>query len=962
MAENPLKKVNEMGQSIWLDFIRRSMLESGELVEMIREDGLRGVTSNPSIFDKAIAASRDYDDAICELSESINDARQIYERLAVKDIQTAADEFRPIYEKTDGRDGFVSLEVSPHLAYDTAGTIEEARRLWSELDRPNVLIKVPATRQGLPAIQQLLSEGINVNVTLLFGLPRYREVAEAYLSGLESRLADGGSIDRVASVASFFVSRIDVLVDPMLQQQIQTGGEGADIASEAHGEVAVSSGQFAYQMYNEIFSSPRFKALEEQGARPQRLLWASTSTKNPDYSDVKYVEALIGPETVNTIPMETLHAYRDHGEPAVRLEQDLEKAKQVLAGLAQIGIDLDQVTQQLEDEGVEKFIHSYDQLLNSVDEKRSTACQPGAERMTFSLGEAEAAFEQRLEQLEAEDFIARLWHKDASLWTSDPNEQDQIKHALGWLHVPEKMVANLPQIEQFVNEVKGEDFKHVVHMGMGGSSLAPLLFARTFQPVDAGLPLTVLDSTQPETVLDLERELDLESTLFIVASKSGTTAETLAFADYFYEKLEDQIGSDAGGNFIAITDPGTPLASMAQERGFRRVFLNFSDIGGRYSALSYFGLVPAALAGVDVHTLTDRARGMLHACSPSTPTHENPGLMLGAALGTLTLIGRDKVTFLMPDSLSTLGMWLEQLLAESTGKQGKGILPVAGEAPGEAEVYGPDRVFVHVSIQDEAEMDAHDLQRLESAGHPVIKIHMKDRLDLGKEFLRWEIATAVAGSILGINAFNQPNVQESKDNTEALLDQVKANGTLPEEEPHLTEAGMQVFSEHVPGDLEVTISEFLLGSEHGDYIALMAYIAESIEVDQALQEIRLMLRDRLKLATTLGYGPRFLHSTGQLHKGGPNSGLFLQFTMDHSEDADIPGKPYSFGMLQHAQHLGDFKALQEHGRRVIRIHLGNNPETKLRRLEHFLDVGIKSLPIAYRAAHETSGQGEKVAR
>ncbi|MGD8552988.1 MAG: bifunctional transaldolase/phosoglucose isomerase [Anaerolineales bacterium] len=962
MSENPLKKINKLGQSIWLDFIRRNMLESGELVMMIREDGLRGVTSNPSIFDKAIAASQDYDQAICELSKQTTSAHMIYERLTVEDIQTAADQFRPVYEETDGRDGYVSLEVSPHLAYDTAGTIQEARRLWSELNRPNVLIKVPATQQGLPAIQKLISEGINVNVTLLFSLNRYREVVEAYISGLEARLAQGASIDRVASVASFFVSRIDVLVDPMLEREIQAGGKSADIAAHAHGQVAISSARNAYQIFKESVQSPRFKPLAEKGARPQRLLWASTSTKNPEYSDVKYVEALIGPETVNTIPLETLHAYHDHGEPALRLEQGADKAKRVLAGLPQIGIELSNVTQQLEDEGVQKFIHSYDQLMDTLDEKLSGVCDQETGAMTLALGDAITEFEERLDDLERKDFIERLWNKDASLWSEKPNEQDQIKDALGWLHVSEEMEANIPKIEQFVRTVKAAGFEHVVHMGMGGSSLAPLLFARTFSSGSSGLPVTVLDSTEPETILGLERDLNLEKTLFIVASKSGKTAETLAFADYFYRKLEDRLGSDAGNNFIAITDPSTPLAAMAQKRGFRHVFLNYPDIGGRYSALSYFGLLPAAFAGVDINALTERAREMLEACSPSVPAHENPGLKLGVALGTLALGGRDKITFLTPDSISTLGMWLEQLLAESTGKQGKGILPVAGEPPGDAEVYGDDRVFVHFSIQDEQDGYRQSLNLLESAGHPVIKIQMADRLDLGSEFVRWEIATAVAGSILEINAFDQPNVQESKDNTELLLEGVRQSGALPEEEPHLIEAGMQVFSDYVTGDLEVTISEFLLGAERGDYVALMAYLPETPGINHVLQEIRQLLRDQLKLATTVGYGPRFLHSTGQLHKGGPNNGLFLQFTADHPEDADIPGEPYSFGVLQQAQYMGDFKALQDHGRRVIRIHLGLDAEAKLHTLKHFLDVGIKSLPLAYRAAHATPSQGEAVAQ
>jgi transaldolase len=370
MKENPLLKLESYGQSIWLDFIRRGMLISDELRQLIQVDGVSGVTSNPAIFEKAIAETRDYDDAIGALALAGKSAGEIYEELAVEDIRLAADELRPVYDRTGGLDGFVSLEVSPHLARDTIGTIAEARRLWGWVDRPNVLIKVPGTWEGLPAIRQLIGEGINVNVTLLFALPRYRAVAEAYIDGLEERTARGLPLEKVASVASFFLSRIDVLVDPLLEEKARAGGAIADLAASLRGEAAIASAKLAYQMYREIFAGERFRRVAERGARSQRVLWASTSTKNPAYSDVKYVEPLIGQETVNTMPLETLTAYRDHGDPAPRLEAEVDRARQVLARLADAGIDLAAVTQQLEDEGVEKFIKPFDTLLARLQEKR----------------------------------------------------------------------------------------------------------------------------------------------------------------------------------------------------------------------------------------------------------------------------------------------------------------------------------------------------------------------------------------------------------------------------------------------------------------------------------------------------------------------------------------------------------------------------------------------------------------
>ena len=369
MKNNPLKQLETLGQSIWLDYIRRDLISSGELRRLIEEDGLRGMTSNPSIFEKAIAESHIYDQDIRDMALRKKDVKAIYETLSQRDVQNAADEFRPVYEKTDDEDGYVSLEVNPHLAHDTKGTIEEARRLWAALNRPNVFIKVPATSDGLPAIRQLISEGINVNVTLLFGLPRYRQVAEAYIAGIEARVAQGKPVKHIASVASFFLSRIDTVVDPMVEKFLEPGGRKQEIAKKVHGQVAISSAKAAYQIYKEIFDSNRFKKLADKGARVQRLLWASTSTKNPDYSDVKYIEPLIGPDTVNTVPPETIDAYRDHGDPKSRLEQDVKEANWVMAQLPELGISIDNVTQQLEDEGVRKFNEPFDKLMESLTKK-----------------------------------------------------------------------------------------------------------------------------------------------------------------------------------------------------------------------------------------------------------------------------------------------------------------------------------------------------------------------------------------------------------------------------------------------------------------------------------------------------------------------------------------------------------------------------------------------------------------
>jgi transaldolase/glucose-6-phosphate isomerase len=939
MNNNPLLKLETFGQSIWLDFIRRGLIDSGELEQFINEDGLLGVTSNPSIFEKAISGSHDYDNPIRAMALEGKSADEIYRSLTVEDIRLATALFRPVYEKTQGNDGFVSLEVSPHLAHDTSATIAEARKLWTAVDHPNVLIKVPATEAGLPAIRELISQGINVNVTLLFGLPRYRKVAEAYLGGLEDRISRNKPIQNVASVASFFLSRIDVKVDPMLEKFMQNGDARAKLSSRLHGQIAISSAKVAYQMYQEIFGSERFKELATKGGRPQRLLWASTSTKNPSYSDVKYVEALIGPHTVNTMPLETLHDYRDHGNPDLRLETGVDIARENLSSLSELNIDIGGVTQELEDEGVEKFIKPYDKLMGTLEEKRKEAEKEPVDPEMNRLSSYSSFIRDKVGELQRSAFSRRLWQKDPSLWKTDPKDREIIRNGLGWLHSPEKMAANCRDLLDFAEEIKSSGFRHVVHMGMGGSSLAPLVFQRTFSPGEKGLPLTVLDTTDPSTILKIEAEVPLENTLFIVASKSGTTAEPLAFGDYFYDKVKAIKQQSAGENFVAITDPETHLARLAAERKFRRTFLNFKDIGGRYSALSYFGLVPAALHGIDIEELLERALRMAHAAASSVPAIQNPALSLGASLGVLAEKGRDKLTFFLPKSLSVMGMWLEQLLAESTGKEGKGILPVAAEPPGPPAVYGQDRVFVFFRMDDqETEPEKGMADSLAEAGHPVITIALRDALDLGQEFMRWEVATATAGAVLEINAFDQPNVQESKDNTDRVLRQLEEKGTFPDESPTLVEAGLQFFSERKGQDAGTTLAGFFGQTNPGDYVAVQAYLTEKPETDEALQEIRLFLRDSYHVATTLGYGPRFLHSTGQFHKGGPNTGLFLQLTADDPDDAVLPGKTYSFGQFKLAQALGDLEALRKHGRRVMRVHLGSDVQRGLSILKSALEA------------------------
>jgi transaldolase / glucose-6-phosphate isomerase len=944
MLENPLKELARYGQSVWLDYIRRSLIATGELARLIREDGLRGMTSNPAIFEKAISGSTDYTAALQELSEQNLDPGTIYERLAVKDIQDAADVLRTVYDQTNKRDGYVSLEVSPKLAYKTQETIAEARRLWKEVGRENVMIKVPGTREGIPAFRQLTGEGINVNVTLLFAQEVHEQVAEAYVGGLAEYVKGGGDARRISSVASFFVSRIDTLIDSQLDARIKNAKTSAEqsLLRGLQGKVAIANAKIAYQQYRKIFSGARWKALADRGAQTQRVLWASTSTKNPAYSDVLYVQELIGPDTVNTIPPSTFDAFREHGHPRPTLEQGIDEARATLDSLAGAGISLKAATDQLTEEGVKLFSEAFDKLLDAVGKRSAKNVAAPVANLKYTLpGELNGAVQAAIEDWKSGEKVKRLWARDASLWTN----ADENKW-LGWLGVTEDQISQREQFQKVAAEIKGAGFKHAVLLGMGGSSLCVEVVEKTFGKI-AGYPgIQVLDSTDPAQVRSVESQIDVAKTIFIVASKSGSTLEPNIFKQYFFDRVKSAVGAgEAGKHFIAITDPGSHLQKVAESEGFRHIFFGVPSIGGRYSALSNFGMVPGAIQGVDIPKFLDRAEEMVHACASVVPAEQNPGAILGAILGALQRRGRDKVTLFASPGIGDLGAWLEQLLAESTGKQGKGLIPVDGEAIGAPEVYGADRTFVYLRLDTgvDSKQDA-AVDRLVKAGQPVVQIAVRDVYELGQEFFRWEMATAVAGSIIGINAFNQPDVEASKVETRKLTDEYEQTGSLPAESPFFEGGGIRLFAdERNAGELKgaagknpmlaAFLRAHLARLREGDYFAVLGYIQRNDEHERHLQIVRHEVRDKKRVATCLGFGPRFLHSTGQAYKGGPNSGVFLQITCDDAHDLQVPGQKYTFGIVKAAQARGDFQVLAERGRRALRVHVGKDVAAGLSQIE-----------------------------
>jgi len=928
---NPVKELEKHGQAVWLDFLARGFIAKGDLKRLIDTDGVKGVTSNPSIFEKAIGSSDEYDASIGKaLKRGDRTVADLFEAVAVEDIQNAADVLRPVYDRLEGGDGYVSLEVSPYLAMDTAGTVAEARRLWKDVDRKNLMVKVPATPEGLPAIEQLIGDGISINITLLFSKEVYLDVAEAYLAGLEKYVAGGGDPSHVASVASFFVSRIDTLVDKHLDEKIARANDPSEKERLAalKGKVAIANAKLAYQDYKRLFSGPRWEKLAAKGAKPQRMLWASTGTKNKDYSDVLYVEELIGPDTINTMPPATLEAFRDHGKLRDSLEENVDDARRVLEELERSGISLDAITEELVKDGVKLFADAADKLYGAVAHKRAVVLGPALDRQLLSLGDGLGkAVAKSTEEWRASAKIRRLWQRDKSVWTG--TDEDKW---LGWLDSAAK--ADIADYEDYAGRVKGQKFSDAVVLGMGGSSLGPEVLAETFGKKPGFPKLHVLDSTDPAEVRAMEAKIDIANTVFIVSSKSGGTTEPNAMKDYFHEQVAKAVGPKVktGHRFIAVTDPGSSLEKAAKKLNYARIFHGEPTIGGRYSVLSPFGLVPAATAGIDVKTFVKHTLAMARSCGPDVPPSENPGVQLGLAMGLAGLEGRDKVTILSSKKIADFGAWAEQLIAESTGKEGKGLIPIEGEPLGEPAIYGNDRFFIDIRIDGEADA-AHDskLAAIEAAGHPVARIVMKSIDHLGQEFFRFEMATAVAGSILGINPFDQPDVEAAKIKTRELTSEFEKTGALPAEEPVVSTDEADLYTDEANatalraaganGDLSSWLKAHLSRSGHGDYVALLGYIARDKATIDALQAMRLEVREKRHVATCAEFGPRFLHSTGQAYKGGPDSGVFLQITADDAKDLPVPGQKASFGVIKAAQARGDFDVLTERGRRALRVHL-----------------------------------------
>jgi transaldolase/glucose-6-phosphate isomerase len=923
-----IQEIYELGQSIWYDYIQRSLLTSGKLEKLINE-GLSGMTSNPTIFDKAISGSSDYDAEIENLVAQGKTVEEIYDQISLADIAMAADHLFPVYKKSRGRDGFVSIEVNPELANDTNGTCREAKRIFTLLNRPNIMIKVPATESGFPAITHLLGSGVNVNVTLIFSLAYYVKVVNAFLEGLETLAKNGPTIkggltvDKIASVASFFVSRVDTYFD----QELEKIGN-----KDFLGRIAVANAKAAYSEYQRFFSNERWKILQAKGAKSQRVLWASTSTKNPAYHNLLYVNELIGPDTVNTVPPATYDLIKTDAVVSITLTQGLEDAQKQLANLNDLGVDYDMVTDRLLKDGVEAFTKSFEALMTSLVDKSKKF----KNKVPFKIyyNDLNLSPESLLKHLKDNDVINRIWQNDFYLWKSDPTE---ITNRLGWLRSPQYMLEAVSKIQAFVKKIVREGFTHALLLGMGGSSLAPEVYRSVFGVKPGYLELSVLDTTDADAIYQHVEELNLRQTLIIVSTKSGGTVETLSLAKFFYNKMLKFFDKKKlGEHFIAITDQGSKLEELANQLKFRKVFLNDSNVGGRFSALTHFGLVPAALIGVDLNTLLERANSMVK--ETLLDNSDNSGALLGAFLANLAAEGKDKISFFTSPQISSFISWVEQLIAESTGKEAKGILPLEIESTETVEIFAEDRIFVYLKLKGEETFNTFSKQLL-GADYPLIEIEISDIYDLGKEFYRWEFATAVMGWRLQINPFNQPDVEAAKKAAREAISIFQEKGKLPELQLTLEENGVKVYSDIPAKNLRESLLRFLSQGESGvdqgkrkSYIAIQAYLPPTQENHEILKALRNKLVKKYRMATTIGYGPRFLHSTGQLHKGDSGKGLFIQIVTLGKTDLPIPKDPASddslmtFNILKNAQSLGDRHALMEAGRKIIRFEI---KETKI---------------------------------
>jgi len=914
--DHPLLELQRLGQSPWHDNIHRGLLTSGTLARMVRDGDVTGLTSNPTIFEQAIAKGSDYDDALATLVAAGRKAEQIVDTLVIEDIKAAADVFLPVFQRSGRRDGFVSIEVAPTLAHDTEATMREAKRLWRAVNRPNLMVKIPATRAGLPAIAEAIASGINVNVTLIFSLERHAAVMDAYMTGLERRQEAGMHLDRIASVASFFVSRIDTLVDTLLEAKIGAAtGERRSQLERLRGKAAIAQAKTAYQLFRTTFAQERFTRLARDGARLQRPLWASTSTKNPAYPDVYYVDALVGPDSVNTLPPQTLAAYKDHGHPEGRIDQALEKAHQVLTELAAAGIDMAAVTAQLEDEGVAAFARSWTSLLEVVGTRREALRQQA--RIQLALGPAQRSVERALATLSADRVGERLARRDATLWPSaDGAVPAGLGERLGWLGQAGAARAIAGAARALADAVRADGVSSVVVCGEPALLAPAVVLRRAFGLARGGCELTVVEGTEPTAVQAALRRHDPTRTAWVLVGASAEGTVPRALLHVVWPRVEAVVGDRAGAHFVALAARGSGLERAARERGFRAVVEIPADGEARCAPLSALGLVPLALLGHDLDRFVERAERMAAACGPAVPAAHNPALHLGALLGALAAAGRDKLTLVAPERLAGFAAWIGQLLAAVTAGAERPIVPVLGEALGPPALYGKDRLFVQLRLGTASDRTLATVVR---AGQPAVIVKLADGFDLAAEMVRWTLAAAVACRVLGSVPAEVSAIRPLAPGIRRHLDEVTRAGGAAE---------APALSPLAP-DFATRVASHLAAARGRRWVALLALLHPSPKRDALLADLRKAIRKRFGVATVLGVGVRGIETVAPLLSSGSTAAVPILLTAGSGDDVQVPGEPWTLGALELAHALALADTLADHRRALLRIDLGRQPDPAL---------------------------------
>lgn len=936
LRSRPLQDLERHGQRVWLGYFRRQLADGGRLGTLVEEAAVSGVVFDADVYRHALVSGSEYRDVLDRLRRANEDRREVLEELLLEDVAFVDAAFARV-ERARNR-AFIAMDAPAHLQDSADELVSWAGRLRDAAPSSTVLIKLVGSSAGVRMAESLLAGGHSVYVGHLFGLEQLRRVLDTYARGLGLCRAAGNDLAGARLVAAFNLVRLDVAVDELLRDRLRQEAVDRDLAESLHGRTAIALGKVARQRLEEFLAGAAWAELADRGAHRPWLAWEGTRTLSAARRDVEYLEELIGPETVAVVSRLALSAFRDHGHARATLDQQRQEAREILGDLMQVGIDPDALADDLQEAAVLHRAQSLEELSLTVGESASVDAD-------YAPGALTERWQELIRRARGDDVVRRLWERDPTLYSRGVEDPAAIRDRLGWLSLPESMAEEaLPLLGHGAD---GGGAGNVVLLGMGGSSLGAEACRVAFGRRD----FIVLDTVVPRGVASVAARVD-DGALFLVSSKSGTTIETQALCDYFYARIVEDEGEEAGRRFVAITDPGTPLHETARHRAFQRVWLNPPDVGGRYSVLSYYGLVPMALMGVDIGRVLDAAGRMAVACGPEVGDG-NPGLRLGAFLAAALDEGRNKLTLLTSNRLAGLADWIEQLVAESSGKGGRGLVPVSQEPLGDADTYGEDRVFVQVRLGDEAppEPETALLQALQERGAPVVRIAVADPHDLGQEFLRWELAVAIAGALVDFNPFDEPNVRGAKERTRDVLE----SGTGRVGKPVAEGSGITVVADAdadpelaagVSGSSDVVdwLRAHLCRAAEPDYVCLQAFLAPEISVWHALQGVRALLRDRLAVATTVGWGPRYLHSTGQLHKGGDDRGVFLQLTTETDSDLPIPDRPYTFGELAAAQADADFSALRQLGRRVMRVHLGSESEAGLAELVEVIRAALESRP------------------